>query len=168
MKRMRPWRLCLALGIGITLVAVLTVAIVRTPRVQKWYSPPVLHVPADDEVVEMRASLRGSQVGFEAVPEFVVPEEHVAVILSWLRPAEYIQEAWPLDMLDELGEVAIRTRSDGELRLRFYWAGKNPAVLTADGINQFYGRGVNVEGSPVDGGIRLGKAVREAYKPSPW
>jgi hypothetical protein len=167
-NQMRQRRLCLALGIALILVTELTVTIIRTPSFQKSYRPPVLDLPADDEVVEMQASLRESWVGFEAVPEFVFPEEHVPVILSWLRPAEYIREGWRLDTLAELGEVVIRTRNGRELRLHFYWAGKNPAVLTPNGEDQFYGRGVDDEGRPVDGGIGLGKAVRDAYKALPW
>ena len=161
---MRRWRRLLGLCIGIALLAGASLAIVWMTRFQKWYRPPALDLPADEAVSEVRASLRASQVGFKAIPEFIVPAEHAPIILSWLRPAKYIRERWPLEILDELGEIVIVTRNGAELRLRFYWAGKNPAVLTINGEDQFYGRGIDDEGDPVDGGIRLGKAIREAYR----
>jgi hypothetical protein len=158
--------LLLGLGIGLVLVVGLSAAAIRTTRFQKWYRPPVIVLPDDDDVAEMVASLRTSQIGLEAVPEFVVPAEHVPAVLAWLRPAEYIEKPWRIDQFDELGEVVIRTRDGREVRLRFYWAGKNPAVLTADGEDQFWGRGIDDKGHPCDGGIRLAIAVREAHKAS--
>jgi hypothetical protein len=158
----------IGLGIGVALFAGASVAVIRTPRFQKWYHPPEMVLPADEEVAEVRASLRASQVGFEAVPEFVVPAEHVPIILGWLRPAEFIREPWRLDELEQLGEVVILARSGRHVRVRFYWSGKNPAVLNVNDADQFYGRGIDDEGAPVDGGIRLGKAIQEAYRALPW
>jgi hypothetical protein len=83
-------------------------------------------LPADDEVAELQASLRASELGYEAIPEFVVPPEHVRVVLGWLRPPKYEPRPPISPEHDELGELVIRSRSGQELRLRFYWAGKNP------------------------------------------
>ena len=167
MKRRWSWLCVVAVLPGVGCIAVV---VVRSPRFQKWRNPPVFALPADGEVAEMRASLRGSQTLFDAILEFVVPPQHVPLVLDWLRPGEYIQEPWRLDLLDELGEVIIRTRDGRELRLQFFDAGKNPSVLALDGENQFYGRGgvVDFGGDPhsVAGGLGLGIAVREANKAS--
>jgi hypothetical protein len=76
-----------------------------------------------------------------------------------LRPPEYIREPWRLDLLEELGEVVIRSRDGREVRVRFFDAGNNPVVLTIDGVDQFYG--VNVGDH---GGFSLARAVREASR----
>jgi hypothetical protein len=168
MKRRRVWlvlALCLAVG-GVA------VAVICSPLFQKWRQPPVLVIPADDEVAEVRASLsdRPTFPGFDSIPEFVVPAEHLPVILGWLRPGEYISEPWRLDLLHELGQVVIRTHDGQELRVRFFDAGHNPAVLTVDGVAQFYARDgvVDFGGEPrsIFGGITLAAAVREAHEAS--
>ena len=156
--RRRRW---LIFGVVTLLVIGVGVAITRTSRFQKWYNPPVLVLPQDGEVVEVRASLRNFQDVFSAVPEFRVPTDHVPDILGWLRPADYNRKS-RLDRIDELGEVVIRTRVGEEFRLRFYWTGKNGVVFTRDGVDQFYGRGRNDSGASIDGGYTLCNAVRRA------
>jgi hypothetical protein len=90
------------------------------------------------------------------------------------RPGEYVRGPWPLDRLDELGEVAIRTKAGRELWLWFYRAGQGPVVIvcTPNGEDQFRGRGVDGEGRPVDGGLRLRQAVADAFaafqSTEPW
>ena len=121
-------------------------------------------LPNDDEVAEVRASLREFQNIFLSVPEFVVPVEHVSIILGWLRPTIYVRKPWSLDRNDELGEIIIRTNAGQEFRLRFYFTGKNPAILTAGTEDQFYGRGHSNEGWPVDGGMQLRLAVENSHK----
>lgn len=160
MKRRWRW---LAIVVTVLVVGGVTLAFINSSRFQKWRNPPVLVVPADEVVVEVRASLRASQIGFEMIPEFVVPPEHVPIILAWIRPAKYIRNPWELQFLDELGEVVIGTKNGRELRMRFYEAGKNPAVITAGNEDQFYGRGIDDEGRSCDGGIGLGIAIRDAY-----
>lgn len=157
--RRRRW---LIFGVVTLLVIGAGVAITRTSRFQKWYNPPVLILPQDGEVVEVRASLRDFQGIFTAVPEFRVPTDHVPDILGWLRPADYNRKPWPLNRIDELGEVVIRTRVGEEFRLRFYWTGKNGVVFTRDGVYQFYGCGQNDSGAWIDGGQTLCNAVRRA------
>jgi hypothetical protein len=167
---MRRQRSLLFVVAALILTGGFAVAIARSPRFQKWCNPPILALPLDGEVTEMRAGLYGSQALFDSIPEFVVPPDHVPVILGLLRPGKYIQEPWQLDLLNQLGEVVLRSSNGRETRLRFFDAGKNPAVLTLDGENQFYGRGgiVDFGGDPhsVAGGLSLGIAVREAYKAS--
>jgi hypothetical protein len=166
---MRRRRACLLISVAVLLTTGTALAV----RFRKWYAPPVLALPADDEVVEMRASLRPSPAG-KAAPQFVVPADHVPLILEWLRPGEYVRAPLPLGRLDELGEVAIRTKSGRELWLWFYAAGQGPAVVVCapGGEDQFYGRGVDGEGRPVDGGLRLRKAVEDAFadfqRMEPW
>jgi hypothetical protein len=157
---MRRRRAVLVLGVAVLLTAGVGLAV----RYRKLYAPPVLALPADDEVVEMRASFRRAPAG-KAVPPFVVPADHVPRILEWLRPGEYVRGPLPLGPLDEWGEVAIRTKAGRELWLWFYSAGRGPAVIVCDpdGRGQFHGRGVDSEGRPVDGGLRLRKAVEDAF-----
>jgi hypothetical protein len=157
------WR-WLVLLIAILAVGVVLLPVVRSPRFQKWYNPPVLLVPADDEVAEVRASLWASPVALEPIPEFVVPPEHVPVVLGWLRPLEYVSNPPIYPEHDEFGELVIRTRSGQELRLRVFWAGKNPAVVTSDGVDHFWGRGIDDEGRPRDGGSCLSNALRAANR----
>lgn len=161
MKRRWRW---LAFLIGGLVVGGVGVAILTSPRFQKWYNPPVLVVPADDEVSEVRASLRGvTGLGVPETPEFVVPADRVPLVMRWLRPAAY--ESHPPIFLDydELGEVRIRTRDGRELRLRLFWAGKNPVVLTTDGIDFFWGASRQSEsGNWLDGGMGLAHEIREA------
>jgi hypothetical protein len=163
MRRRRFW---LVLGIGILLAAGLTVAVVRMPRFQKWYNPPVLVLPADNEVTEVRASLREFQGLFPAAPEFTVPTEHVPVVLGWLRPAEHFPDRWNAYPIDEMGSVVIRTRDGREMRLVFYWTGKNGVMFTPNGEDQFFGRGIDPKGRYVDGGMCLRYAIEEAFKAS--
>jgi hypothetical protein len=154
-------------------LAVLLAGVALAVGLHRRFFPPVLPLPADDAVVEMRASLRPSRAG-KAVPQFVVPADHVPLILEWLRPGEHVRGPLPLERLDELGEVAIRTKSGRELWLWFYSAGRGPAVIvcTPDGEDQFHGRGTDGEGGPVDGGLRLRKAVEDAFaefqRMGPW
>lgn len=162
MKRLWRW-----LAFGAAQLILGAVAVIRAPRFQKWYEPPVLTLPADDEVAEVRASLRASDTGFPETPEFTVPPEDVPHVLRWVRPAAYVRQPPLFPNQDELGQLRIRTRSGGELVLRFYWAGKNPAVLTADGGDYFWGPSVLSErGHWMDGGMSLANAVRTAFERS--
>jgi hypothetical protein len=96
----------------------------------------------------------------------VVPRAHVPYILHWLQPAEYIRDPWRLDLLAEMGQIVIRTRTGAEVCVRFFDAGHNPAVLTVDGVNQFYGRNEMVpfgdEKRPIFGGVTLAVQVLRA------
>jgi hypothetical protein len=103
-----------------------------------WHEPQVPVIPAVAEVAEMRISLSQHCFGSEGMAEFTVPQEHVPGLLGWLQPTEYIRKPWRLEWL-KAGEVIIKTTDGGEMRLRFYDAGVNPAVLSADGVDQFYG-----------------------------
>ena len=162
MKQRWRWLVLIA-----ALVGGITVVIIRSPRFQKWYEPPVLALPADDEVAEVRASLRASDFGFRETPEFIVPPDDVARVLRWVRPAEYVRQPPVFANQDELGQLRIRTHSGRELVLRFYWAGKNPAVLTAEGVDYFWGPSVQSEsGHWLDGGMGLVNAVRIASERS--
>jgi hypothetical protein len=162
---MRRPRLWVVIGVAVLLTTGTTLAVIRSPRFQKWYKPPVIVLPDDSEVAEMRASLLESQVGFPRVPEFVVPGNHVPVILRWLRPGEYVSDP-PTFPQDELGAIWIKTKTGKEIRLRFFWAGKNPVVYTIDGTDYFWGNDEDEQGHWVDGGIRLGKAVQTAFETS--
>lgn len=115
---------------------------------------PRLALPAVGEVVKMRASLREFE-GSPAIPDFEVPADQIAPVLSWLEPAEPPAEPWPLDPAFELGEIRIRTRAGADLRLRFYWTGKNPAVFTPNGRDVYHGRAKGRDGDWIDGGVSL-------------
>jgi hypothetical protein len=162
---LRRKRFILMAGTATLLIAGVVFAVVSNPRFQKWYRPPVAIVPSVDDVAEMRATLLDSQVGFQRTPEFVIPADRVGVILHWLRPGEYVSQP-PIFPHDELGEIWIQTKTGREFHLRFYSAGKNPAVYTFDGTDYFWGNAEDEQGHWVDGGIRLGKAVREAFEAS--
>jgi hypothetical protein len=157
----RRW-LLLVIGIGLVLAAGLSVTLVRPPWIENWYGPPILVLPADNEVAEVRASLRQFQDVFPEISEFTVPKEHEPIILGWLRPAEYNRERRNPQPGDELGEVIIRTRDARELRLAFYWTGKGGVMFTPDGTDQFFGRGTDPAGRYVDGGMCLRYAIEEA------
>src|SRR5688572_9226998 len=85
--------------------------------------PPTLAIPADDDVIELRASLHKSQFWNNGIPEFVVPAEHVPIILGQLRPPEYIPKPWPLNAVTEVGHVVICSRDGNEMKIRFFEAG---------------------------------------------
>lgn len=125
----------------------------------------MLIIPADVEVAEVRASVRGADYEKWLVPEFAVPEEHIPVILGWLRPVEHIVEPWRLDWLSQWGEVTIVTRSGSNLRLRFYDAGSNPAVITENGVDQFWAADYSGDGR-FYGSRGMFLAVRAAYRAS--
>ncbi len=156
MRRRRTYRV-----IGL---AVLLAGVALAVGLHRRFFPPGLPLPADDEGVEMWASLRPSRAG-RAVPQFVVPADHVPRILEWLRPGDRVREPLPLGPLDELGEVVIRRKSGRVLWLWFYSAGQGPVIIVCDpyGEGPFYGRGVDDEGRPVDGGLRLRKSVEDAF-----
>ena len=151
--------------VGVAWVIAATLVILLLPN----RTPPVLAIPADEEVVEVRASIRESEFGFGPTPEFVVPAEHVSIILGHLRPPEYMRKNWNLEWLTEVGYVVVRSRDGRELKVRFFEAGHNPAVFTVDGANQFYGwsdpNAKDVGGTPAvqDGGIVLGLAIEKAF-----
>ncbi len=158
---MRRRRACLAVGVAVLLTTGAALAV----RLHQRDSPPVLALPAAEEVAEMRASFRLAPAG-RVIDQFVVPADHVPRILEYLRPAEHVREPLPLGRLGELGEVAIRTKAGRVLWLWFYSAGQGPVIIVCDpyGEDQFYGRGADGEGRPVDGGLRLRKAVEDAFE----
>jgi hypothetical protein len=144
----------------------IVVEVIRSPQVQKRLHPPVLVIPSDEEVTEVRASLRdtfGDHPGFAPVPEFVVPAEHVSNILGRLRPAEYARNPPILPGQEPFAEVIIRTQDNRELRLLCFWTGHNPVAFTVDRVDYFYGR--HDRGPPaIDGGAQLGLAIETASK----
>jgi hypothetical protein len=158
---MRRRRAILVLGVAVLLAASVALAV----GLHKRSYPPALALPADDEVVEMRASFRLAPAG-RVVNQFVVPPDHVPRILEYLRPAAHVREPLPPGRLGELGEVAIRTKSGRVLWLWFYSAGQGPVIIVCDpdGEDQFYGRGADDEGRPVNGGLRLWKSVEDAFE----
>ncbi len=111
----------------------------------------------------MRISLSKDCFGSDGIAEFVVPEGHVPVILAWLRPDKYIRDPWRLDWLAG-GDVVIKTTDGGEVRVHFYDAGVNPAVLTTDGVDQFYSP--DFQGESRYGAIGFAEAVYAAYHDS--
>jgi hypothetical protein len=166
--RHKRWFLLVAVLL-ITLFA--GIAITRTTRFQKWYQPPTFYLPADDEVAEIRASLKESEVSWPGISEFKVPADHVPGILDQLRPAKYNSEPWELGRINvELGEIVIRTKSGEEIRLHFYDAGVNPVLFTSDGVDQFFGKvesyklknGEHEFDKGVPGGLKLSNLVRRA------
>jgi hypothetical protein len=157
---MRRRRL-LILGVAALVAFAVWVAITRTSRYPFWYKPPVIALPNDDDVAELRASLRGHS-DWAAVPEFTVPVGHVPRVLDILRPGDFCRDGSWLSPHCELGEVVIRTRAGEEMRLRFYWTGKNPVVFTADGAHQYFGNSRNPDGSWMDGGIALYTCLKAA------
>jgi hypothetical protein len=164
---MRRNRLLLILGVVALLIAGVFYAVISNDRFQKWYRPPIVDLPSVDDVVEMRASLLEWGIGLRGwppTPEFVVPAEHVPVILRWLRPGEYVPNP-PIFPQDELGEIWIKTKGGKELHLRFFWAGHNPVVYTFDGNDHFWGEAEDEQGG-YWGGIGLGDAVRAASRAS--
>ena len=160
MMRRRTW---LVLGVGVLFAVGVVVTFTHTRQFKKWKNPPVLVLPADEEVAEMRASLREFQGISRAVPSFVVPAEHVPHILGWLRPGDYTPGGWEPRPEDEMGEIVIRTINGREMRLVFFWTGQNPVIFTPDGEDMFFGHEV---GDFTDGGLRLCHAIEEAYKSS--
>jgi hypothetical protein len=150
---------------GIIVLTALLFVIANGRPMWTWFRPPVAGLPNADEVAEMRASLLEGPVGFPRTPEFIVPADHVPVILGWLWPGDYDAKP-PIFPHDELGEILIKTKTGRELRLRFYWAGKNPAVYTFDGSDYFWGNGEDEQGKWVDGGGQLCKAIRAAFEAS--
>jgi hypothetical protein len=164
MKRRRLW---LGYVAAVLILGGFAAGVLRSPRFQKWYEPPVLMLPADDEVAEMRASLRASEFGFRETTEFAVPPEDVPHVLHWVRPAEYVRQPPVFPGQNELGQLRISTRAGRELVLRFYWAGKNPAALSADSVDYFWGPSRQDEsGHWLDGGMGLANAVRVASERS--
>src|SRR6516225_8846079 len=97
------------------LIAGIMVAALSSTSFRKWYRPPIAELPCADDVAEMRASLLESPLGLPRTPEFVVPAEHVAGVLYWLRPGEYVSQP-PIFPQDELGEIWIKTKSGREFR----------------------------------------------------
>jgi hypothetical protein len=160
----RKW--LLVLGLLIVTVTALAIVIVRTPRFQKWYRPPVFVLPAADEVAEMRASLNHREfTDGPPVPEFVVPAEHVPAILAELQPAESLRDfsAKQFEFYGQMGEITIRTKAGGVVHLRWCWWGKNPVAFTPNGEDYFLGRRVDENGHLVgDGGMRLYSVVQKA------
>src|SRR5205085_4892389 len=121
----RPFerRITVALAVSALLLAVVIVVLVRTPRLQEWVSPPVLDLPGDDQVIEVRASLREFR-GLAALPEFTVPPAMAARVGGWLRPTRYVPNPEPLAPDDLIGEVRVRSNAGHEIRLEFYWTGR--------------------------------------------
>jgi hypothetical protein len=157
-------RLSLLLALAATLIiAGLTFVVVRQPRFQKWLTPPVADLPTETDIAEMRDSLLDSQVGFQRIPEFTVPPKHVGVILGWLEPATYTRHPATFPH-DKLGEIHIVDKAGRETRVAFFWTGHNPPAFTLNGTDFFYGPNRDEGEFGVDGGIRLGKAISDAYK----
>ena len=147
-------------------VSLLVVLLFRLTEFQKWTTPPVANLPEDADVESLTASLRGSEVGFEPIPEFAVPPVHIARILFWLRPSKYERRP-PIFPNDLLGELKITTKHGEVIAIKFFWAGVNPPVFTTNGVDYFLGGGIIEENDHgIDGGIRLGKAIVAAHAES--
>ena len=151
------------LGVGLLLVSATATFVLRTPHYQKRREPQALVIPPAAEVSELRIHLSAHCFGFKPIANLVVPREHVSAILGWLRPSEHIREPWRLDQLVG-GEAIIKTRDGKEMSVRFYDAGVNPAVLTANGVDQFYGP--DFQGETRYGAIGFADAIRAAYHES--
>jgi hypothetical protein len=162
----RRWIL-LVLLVGSAAVA-LTVVLVRSPRFQKWYRPPVLVLPEADEIAEMRARAFHVEAWpwTEATQEFVVPPAHVPHLLHWLRPSQYAGYEFSVNADNPIYpvscEILIRTQSRLELRLVCREWGKNPVAFTPNGEDYFLGDAVDEDGRYI-GGIGLHIAVRNAH-----
>jgi len=155
----------------LSLVGVTAAWVIRVPPFRKHREPQDLTIPPDAEVSEVRISLSKHCFGQDRpIDEFVVPKEHIPVIMGWLRPSAYVREPWRLDLLAG-GEAVIKTIDGREARVRFYDAGVNPAVLTTEGVDQFYGpdyQGKSKYGSDRlvtsrYGAIGFADAIRDAY-----
>jgi hypothetical protein len=146
---------------AIVILAAIGAVIIQISVFQKRREPPVLQLPADEEVAEMRASLLEFRGLRPAVPEFVVPKDRVAGILQWLRPAEAARYPTPFQPIDEMGMVVIRVQDGRELRLRFYWTGQSAVMFTPNDIDQYEGS-VEGNGDFFDGGMRLRGLILKA------
>jgi hypothetical protein len=127
------------------------------PGVRKWLNPPTLRLPNDDEIESLRATLYKSQLAF-GTPEFTVPPEHVPRIMAFFRPAHYAARP-SISPNDLLGELKITDRRGETTVIRFYWTGQNPALLTVNGEDYFYGSNL-----ATDNGIQAARAIEKAYR----
>src|SRR5438045_1314903 len=110
MKWRWPWLvLVVALGAALAVSAVILLPLLRQ------VPPPVLELPTDEEVVELRASLWSNQLDFLRASEFTVPADRVPLVMRWLRPADYVAKPPIFLDRDELGELRIRVRDGREL-----------------------------------------------------
>jgi hypothetical protein len=71
-----------------------------------------------------------------------------------------ILQIFPSDLL---GEITIVEKHGQISVIKFYWTGKNPVAFTLDGKDFFWGLGGDIPPQDLDGGIRLGKSVRDAF-----
>ncbi|MCI0701910.1 MAG: hypothetical protein L0241_12585 [Planctomycetia bacterium] len=150
-------------------VAVLAGLVVSTPQFQKWVWPPVLVLPPADEVVEMRASIRGSsEWGRKEIPEFVVPSEHIPLIIRWLQPARYDGEPGRRILPDEweIGQICLKSKDGQEVRIRVYDFGKNPAMLTTNGEDYFWAPFDESQIRLSIGGLGLRYEIEKAFQAS--
>jgi hypothetical protein len=163
-KRTLVWSAVLLFSTGLVLI-------ILSPWLAKQQPKPVLELPVAEQVMEMRASMPAIWTS-NAVPEFVVPQEHVPNILFWLNPGKYAGNSFSREVdsgfYDKVAEIVIRTKAGEELRLRCYDWGCNPVVFTANGKDFFLGHsgdenGNHVEGC-IDGGAMLYLAIEAAYK----
>ena len=143
---------------------VLGLVIAGASRLQQRAVPPMLELPDEMEILEMRASVKEFQGAYPSLPEFTVPPDYVPMILSWLRPAKVSEHRWTMLGIDEVGEIVIRIKNGDELRLRFFSIGKNPALITPDGTAQYLGRGENDRGDDVDGAMCLRHIIELAFE----
>jgi hypothetical protein len=156
----RRWNLLVAGVIAAVLIPPF-IALVK-PLIANW--TPKANVPLDRQIAGMRAELYRSQAGFEPIEAFDVPPDQIPLILFWFRPSDYVKH--PPVAPDDIpvGKLSITTHR-GETRfITFYAAGLNPPVFTENGTDYFFGGGITDEdGHGVDGGVRAGKAVQQAY-----
>lgn len=125
---------------------------------------PDAGIPDESDIESVTASLSKSELGFKETPEFAVPPQDVPGILRWLRPSTYIHSP-PLTASFIVGKVTIKTKQGATIRITFYSAGHNPPLFTANGADYFWGDGIPTDnGFPVDGGVRMGKAIAQAHK----
>jgi hypothetical protein len=151
-----------AVGLAVAIMAALV--LVEWPRIKIWRQPPHLELPAPEQVTQMRAVVwaSGSRGQLETdVPWFDVPTSVARRIWRRFQPFEFVTRP-PVDPDNPLGELVATTADGREIELRFYEAGSEDLVFTADGTHFYRAEPRNDLGTRLGGGLLLAGTLRHA------
>ena len=116
-------------------------------------------IPSNEQIETLECKLMHSPQELGDIPAFTVPRESYDLILDHFRPNDPVERIYYLPN-DVLGELKIKKREGQQLRITWYFTGKESIVFSPDGDNFWQGR----KDPKKAGAFVLEYAIREMWR----